>query len=382
MTTQRITAVVVVHGSPAETVGACLQSLLDSVNVDVHIVLVDNASPDGGAACRPWRSHPAVTLVTSDHNDGFAAGVNQGLGRRRSGDLIWLLNDDATVLPNALFLCASALSTHPSAVAVAPRVMLANEPDLIDSIGIVVRPNGEAFNAFIGQRWNNQVANGDEVLGPCFGAAMFRPNAFASSVCRNDNVGPTGVCPTGGVGPTGVCPTGGGTGGVGPNHSVGPIDERYRLYYEDVDWSLRARRAGFTTVAATDAVVFHQHAASTRLLGEAKRYGLVQRNLLLCVAKNFSVGAAAGAWRGRLVVHAKGVITGPYRVERVRSIGWAVVGLTSALAARSRRPAASPDYDEAAVFTFARGQSPNFSTKTYRADTSPTDTSPTEPTSQ
>ena len=50
MSVPRITAVVVVHGSPAAVVAACMDSLLDSVDVDVHIVLVDNASPDGGAA--------------------------------------------------------------------------------------------------------------------------------------------------------------------------------------------------------------------------------------------------------------------------------------------------------------------------------------------
>ena len=268
-----------------------------------------------------------MTLVTSARNDGFAAGVNQGLRRRRDGDLLFLLNDDATVAPDALARCAATLADHPVAIAVAPRVMLANETDRIDSIGVVLRPNGEAFNAFIGQHWNGQVASGDAVLGPCFGAALFRTDAFDPAV-------------------------------------VGSIDERYRLYYEDIDWGLRARNAGWSTVACTEALVLHQHAASTRQMGEAARYELVQRNLLLCVAKNFPRRLATCAWGSRLLVHAKGTITGPYRVQRLRAILRAVVALPSALRARPRVKAGS--FDAAATFQFAENQSPNFSTDTYR----------------
>jgi GT2 family glycosyltransferase len=329
VTAPRITAVVVVHGSGADTVRRSVQSLLDSSSVEVRVVLVDNASPDGGAACAAWRDHPDVDLVTSARNDGFASGVNQGLRRREAGDLVVLLNDDATVEHDALARCVAALRTHDDVVAVAPRVMLADEPDLIDSIGVVLRPNGEAFNAHIGQPWTGQVSDGSDVLGPCFSACLFRADAFDDDV-------------------------------------VGPLDERYRLYYEDIDWSVRARRAGLRTIAATDAVVFHQHAASTRLLGEPARYELVQRNLLLCATKNLSARVAAGVWWQRLVVHAKGVITGPYRAERARSILRALAGAPSALAARRRLPKRDRTTD-AQLFAYAQGMSPRFDAETYRA---------------
>jgi len=129
-------------------------------------------------ACDPWRGHERVTVVRSIRNDGFASGVNQGLAFRRAGDLVLLLNDDATVSADCVARCAVTLAEHPTAISVAPRVMLADEPDLIDSIGVVLRPNGEAFNAYIGQKWNDQVADGAQVLGPCFSAALFRNDAF------------------------------------------------------------------------------------------------------------------------------------------------------------------------------------------------------------
>lgn len=329
MTTTRITTVVVVHGSDAATVDACVESVLVSADVDVHLVLVDNASPDGGAACARWEGDDRVTVVRSATNGGFAAGVNQGLRRRRAGDAVLLLNDDATVELDALSICAALLDDDPATVAVAPRVMLAGQRELIDSIGVVVRPNGEAFNAFIGRPWSDQVVAGERVFGPCFAATLIRHDAFDAD-------------------------------------SVGLLDERYRLYYEDIDWGLRARRIGRHTVAAPDAVVWHRHAASTRLLGEPARYELVQRNLLLCATKNFTARTAARVWATRLVVHAKGVVTGPYRLQRIRSIGRALIGLPAALAARRGLPRRRAVTD-AELFRHAVGMSPNFDAETLRA---------------
>lgn len=332
MSAAAVTAIVVVHGSPAATVANCMRSLLDSRDVDLEIVLVDNASPDGGAACAAWAETPGVRVVHAPSNGGFAAGVNIGVARRRRTGHVWLLNDDATVEPDAIATCVTMLDANPSAVAIAPRVMLVNDPDRIDSIGVVLRPNGEAFNAYIGQRWNDQVGDGDEVLGPCFSAALLRSNSLYQT-------------------------------------SVGPLDERYHLYYEDIDWVLRARTAGLISLACTSAVVRHQHAASTRRLGEPARYELVQRNLLLCVTKNFGVRRAAAAWGSRVLVHGKGVITGPYRVERLRAIGRALVGAPSAIIGRRAlvKRTRTPRRDQPSWFAFAEGQQPLFDASTYRA---------------
>jgi GT2 family glycosyltransferase len=322
--TPAVTAVVVVHGSPEPTVRACVGSLLDSVGVDLDVILVDNASPDGGAACAPWEGHERVMVIHSARNDGFAAGVNQGLRARRPGALVWLLNDDATVEPDCITQCIEKLTPASDIVAVAPRVMLAAERERVDSIGVVLRPNGEAFNAHIGRRWDAQVDDGADVFGPCFAAALFRADAFDDT-------------------------------------AVGPIDDRYRLYYEDIDWNLRAARLGLRTVAATSAVVWHQHAASTRLLGEPARYELVQRNLLLCATKHFSRPSVARVWGSRLLVHAKGIITGPMRIQRIRSVARAVAGAPAVLRRRSPLDPAT----EARVFAFAAGMTPRFSAETY-----------------
>ncbi len=147
---------------------------------------------------------------------------------------------------------------------------------------------------------------------------------------------------------------------------VGLLDERYFLYYEDIDWNIRAFHRGLVTVAATDAVVWHQHATSTRRLGEGRRYSIVQRNLLLCVTKNFPVGAVLRIWLQRAVVHGKGLVTGPYRGARVRAMSSASIRVPGALRAR-RSARRGPRLDDPAMFHFAEGQVPYFDAATYRS---------------
>lgn len=331
-----VTVIVVVHGGAVADLTRCLQSVSASRAVRVQLIVVDNASPDGGAASRQAvdRLSPGLaTLVALAQNRGFAAGVNAGLARRR-GEYVLLLNDDAEVGPGAIARCVEVLAAQPSnVVAVAPVVHLADQPDTIDSAGLVLRANGEAFSAGIGQPDLGQFRTGERVLGPCFAAALVRSAAFDPG-------------------------------------SVGLLDERYFLYYEDVDWALRATLSGHATVVVADAGVHHGHARSTRHLGEARRYRLVQRNLLVCAVLNLSPGGAARVFWGRLIVHAKGLVTGPYRRERVTALAGALAMIPRALLERRGRRRRMTRADLAA-FVFAEDAEPYFDATTYRATNEP-----------
>ena len=70
-------------------------------------------------------------------------------------------------------------------------------------------------------------------------------------------------------------------------------------------------------------------------------------------------------WASRLLVHAKGVITGPYRWQRMRSIARAIVALSPTIRARTRRGNDRPA--DAELFAYAAGLSPNFDAETYRS---------------
>jgi GT2 family glycosyltransferase len=329
-----VTAIVVTHSAGAEQLAACLRSLASSVGVNLHIVLVDNGSASDGAVPRDVVRHLApdtdITLVHTGTNRGFAAGVNAGLARAPDG-MVWLLNDDATVAPTTIRRCVDALdAASDTTIAIAPVVLLdlgttTDDGPLIDSAGLVLRHNGEAFGAGLGQPDLGQYRSGDECFGPCFVAGLFRTGAF--------------------------------TGRDGAVPLVGPLDERYFMYYEDVDWAARAALSGYRVELLADSGVFHGHARSSRRLGEARRYGYVQRNLLVFAALNLSVRRATSIWAARIVVHSKGLMTGPFRVARLLSVAGALVRLPVIVAARRGRRSRFV-LPESVLFRFAEDDAP------------------------
>ncbi|MEY4176072.1 MAG: hypothetical protein RI900_3237 [Actinomycetota bacterium] len=319
--TPRVSAVVVVHDTTAPRLQRCLSSLRASTGVTVEVLVVDNASP------RPVDAPLADRVLTRATNGGFAAGVNDGV-KAASAPWIAVVNDDAVVAPDALRRCIDALdAAGADAVAAAPKVLFADaDPPTIDSCGIVVRPSGEAFSAGAGQPDLGQFDLDREALGPCMSAAVFRASAF---------------------------------------RTVGLLDERYFLYYEDVDWALRSHLSGHRTLFVPEAVAWHEHAASTRALGERRRFRLVQRNLLLCAAANLSWRSASAVWRQRLVAAAKAAVRGPDRTSLTMAVAAALPRLPAALLARSARRSAAVRSDSEA-FRFADGLEPFVDTTTYR----------------
>ena len=170
------------------------------------------------------------------------------------------LNPDAVVEPDALVRMGAALAAaDPRCVAVAPKMLLAADPTVIDAVGNAVNAKGEAFNIGLGQPDLGQFDVPGPCFGPCFGAAMFRRSAFA-------------------------------------REHVGPLDESLFLYYEDVDWNWRSQLLGYTSVTEPYARVRHVMSAATRHLDYGFKFHLTERNLLICVLKNFTWRRALAIW--------------------------------------------------------------------------------------
>jgi GT2 family glycosyltransferase len=324
-----VLAVVVVHRVDQVATRRSLQSLTASVGVHVEVVAALNGGDEQLALLQPITRELGITLLNCGRNRGFGAAVNRAIaGAGGPPRHVFLLNDDAWVEPDTLRRCIDTMdAAGERCISVGPLVVHADHPDLVDSLGVVLRPNGEAFNALAGQPAAGIPARPTKLLGPCFAAALFRPGAFEPG-------------------------------------AVGPIDERYFLYYEDVDWNLRAAHRGWTSVSAPGAIAHHQHALSTRRLGEAHRYGLVQRNLLVCASTDLSRRSAARVWAQRLVVHTKGLVTGPYRWQRVRSVAGALVRLPGSIARRHTHRGDAPRPDPE-LFAFSEGLSPGIDPTTY-----------------
>jgi GT2 family glycosyltransferase len=210
-----VSAVVVVYRS-ADCIGRCLDGLVPLVREGwLEVIVVDNASPDDSAA-RVERDHPEARLVRLPHNLGFAGGVNAGLRVARGRQFV-LVNPDVVVEAGTLTGLADHLHAHPSVAAVGPRV---------------VRPDG-AFEVTASYRptFANQVT---ATLG-LFLLSRWVP-AWKSPMVLSAPAGPLEVDVV--TGCLVMIPR-------WAYEAVGPFDEDYFMYVEDVDWCVRARDAGY-----------------------------------------------------------------------------------------------------------------------------------------
>ncbi len=106
-------SVIIVNYNSYELTAACIRSVIaHTKDCSYEIVLVDNASTE----CDPQRfkdEFPAITLVRSAVNGGFAAGNNEGI-RASKGTYILLLNSDTLLTADSISLSLEALKTDPA----------------------------------------------------------------------------------------------------------------------------------------------------------------------------------------------------------------------------------------------------------------------------
>jgi N-acetylglucosaminyl-diphospho-decaprenol L-rhamnosyltransferase len=217
----------------------CLGALADCPPAIPHsIVVVDNASADGSAEMVASR-YPAVRLIRSSENLGFARGNNVALRDART-DLILLLNPDTIVPAGAIDALVARLIAHPSAAAAGPRIIDADgEPEL--SFGRMPAPVAEARRKMLSRLHAARV--------PPVPALVRRMTARERSV---DWV--TGACLLA---------------WRERAQSVGFFDERYRLYWEDVDLCAALRAKGWTILFTPASQILHLRGRSAGSAGGA-----------------------------------------------------------------------------------------------------------------
>jgi len=262
-----------------------------------QVIVVDNASTDGTAV---WlrNAYPQVHLIANQENRGFAAGCNQGLART-TADAVLLLNPDAELLPGALEILARVLETHPGVAAAGPLVLGSNgypQPTrrrfptfataLIESTFIQDHfPNLNHLRRYYCQDLPpDEEHEVDWLVGACLlvrRIALMRP---VDPMERSGAPSPPREDPT-------LVPL------LSP---VGVFDERFFMYFEEVDWFLRARGAGWRTLYVPSArAVHHGGASSAQEPRQAHLYFL--RSKRAFCQKHYSSLAAWGVHAGLLL---------------------------------------------------------------------------------
>ncbi|RIH82770.1 glycosyltransferase family 2 protein [Calidithermus roseus] len=229
-----LTLLIVAYNSRAD-----LERLLPSVygqGVECEILVVDNNPADGTGE---WlrQHHPAVRVVASPRNGGYAGGNNFGI-REARGEFVLVLNPDTVLHPGALRTLLEAIRAHPQALIGAK---LLNPDGSVNAVG-----NHMHYSGITTCRGLNEPATRYRGLEP---VPLVSGAAFIAA--RRTLL------------------------------ELGGFDEDYWMYLEDTDLSLRARLRGHPLLNANDAVITHHY----RLGMSPRKFYYLERNRLLTLFK-------------------------------------------------------------------------------------------------
>lgn len=236
----RPSVVIVTHNS-AQDIDACLSAWVSNdIGLSAEILVVDNASGDN--TCEIVARHSGVQLIQNVTNKGFAAAVNHGIASS-SGDYVLVLNPDVVVTPEAVVALMETLELREEYAAVGCRMVFPNGrpqlsarrfPTVTTFLQRALFTNnlvGKLYHSQrLDKRWSmipddaSQVGVVDWILGGCM---MIRRSAYLA---------------------------------------IGPLDEKYFLYYEDTDWCYRAHLQGWKIGYLPNPSMIHDYKRSSSKL--------------------------------------------------------------------------------------------------------------------
>ncbi len=227
----------------------CLPALREQHDpgVDTEILGLDNGSWDDSA---DWvrEHHPEVRLIESKVNLGFCGGNNR-LVEEATGDAIALLNNDTRPQPQWLAALVDALKSADDDVAAVSGLIIDWEGERLDFAGGLVTFDGHAFQRDYYRPLSETTLPkaGAELPFPCGGNMLIRREAYLEA---------------------------------------GGFDSDYFAYLEDVDLGWRLWSGGARVTFAPEAVVHHRSMATSKMLGNANRGFLFERNAFLTAYRN------------------------------------------------------------------------------------------------
>ena len=268
-------SVLVVSWNTRDLLRDCLRSTLEAAgDRAAEVIVVDNASADGSAEMvrRDFGSDPRVILIANARNEGFARGNNQAYAASR-GDILLVLNPDVVLGGPALRGMIEHLRAHPEAGIVAcnlvgmdgvPQTLHRSFPTL-PIVFSVWTSTGHLVDRWLllglnGRRYRlkNRPHEGVETIDQAAAACLLIRRATVERI-----------------------------GGL--------FDERFPIFFNDVDLSRRVRDAGLEVHVRYDLSVTHRGGASIRQLSQGER----KLRLYEAVSRYYEIHEPA--WKARLV---------------------------------------------------------------------------------
>jgi GT2 family glycosyltransferase len=146
-------SVILVNYNGGPHLDACIPSILKQSYHNFEIIFVDNDSVDGSLG-QAKDQFPQLTFIANDKNVGYAGGINAGL-KEATGEYIAPLNIDTEVSANWLSSMARVLDNNRKAGAVTAQILLFDDRNKVNALGLDIHLTGLAFCRGLGQRANN-----------------------------------------------------------------------------------------------------------------------------------------------------------------------------------------------------------------------------------
>lgn len=238
----------------------CIESLYEHINyTNYEIIIIDNLSPNDSveALTNYINQLPATNkpiLEVNKANLGFANGNNLGISLALSSgaDFVWLLNNDTVIKNDAL---SPLLKEYQEGIGILGSKLIFYQSDnLIQAVGATFdalssRIKQIGFNEKDTGQYDNKELEVDFVVG----ASLFVSKELLTK--------------------------------------VGSLSEDFFMYFEELDWSLRAKKKGFKTKVCTRSVVYHKQGLTTQNQALGRKNKVAQffqfKNLLLIYRKYF-----------------------------------------------------------------------------------------------
>jgi len=248
---------VIVNWNVRELLEKCLLSIEKfSSHFNFEIIVVDNASMDGSVAMMRER-FSQINLIANTKNLGFAAGVNQGIKQAR-GEYVILLNPDVEIKESTLENLLEEFKNCADSGIVGGKIKNEDEsiqpsvrafPDVLSQVLISLKLkhifNSRAIGRYLTQNFDYEKRQEvDQVMGAFF--------AIRRKVIKQ----------------------------------IGLMDERFFLWFEEVDFCKRARNAGWKIIYTPKSEVLHHGGKSFGQISSTARQRIFNKSLRYYMLKH------------------------------------------------------------------------------------------------
>lgn len=240
---------------------ACLDSLAQVEYANMRALVVDNGSQDGSVEAIRSR-YPNVELLEAGANLGFVGANNAAMTRalELKAGYVFLLNNDTVVAPDFLARLVELAEADETLGAVGPLIYYHSQPEVIWSAG----------GSMDWQRGSTEMIGLGETDRGQFGSTPYRVDFITgcAMLVKAEAV-----------------------------RKAGLLDESFFAYYEEVEWCVRIKRAGYEIALHPGAKIWHKITPEAREASPSVLYYMT-RNRLLFLKKT---GATWRAWWNTLV---------------------------------------------------------------------------------